>query len=439
MVQAIDLFEKVTEIVPDYAPAHASLAVALIFLADSTRDLQESRIEAAAKRALQLDPVNAEALTALGRIQWFRRQVPEARTTLERAIDSKGSNSLAYRWLGSTYINRDPVRYLSLVEEAFLIDPLFPGNYGIRAFALNRLGRHGEALATVRKGFEYDPTDISMIAMAEWIHLSSGRQDLGLKTVYCAVRADPDSGKYHGIVWRLLDMGEYDLAEKWVDELERRQNSAWPDQRAVLAQMRHKPGEAAAILADARQRGELSDQGYAFWTLRLNRNFGAARQAYEQAVRDMHRDIMTFDPDIDWLWYLDYATILQRDGESEQALALIEQIQPLIEKQIADGVVLGSFLQLQVNLAELHALRGETKLAVAALRQALKDGFTTFPYLRVAPQFDGLREDPDFQAVYEEMEAKLMSQRQGLADERMLLTPDELLALEDYSFDPFVE
>ena len=115
------------------------------------------------------------------------------------------------------------------------------------------------------------------------------------------------------------------------------------------------------------------------------------------------------------------------------------EIQPLIEKQIADGVTIGSFLQLQVNLAELHALRGDTASVIAALRQALEDGFTTFPYLDVAPQFDSIRQNPGFQAVYRAMKSELMGQRQRLADEGMLLTPEQVLQLRDFSFDPFAE
>ena len=37
-----------------------------------------------------------------------------------------------------------------------------------------------------------------------------------------------------------------------------------------------------------------------------------------------------------------------------------------------------------------------------------------------------------------QQEAKLATQRQRLADEGMLLTPEEVLQLEGFSFDPFL-
>jgi hypothetical protein len=48
-----------------------------------------------------------------------------------------------------------------------------------------------------------------------------------------------------------------------------------------------------------------------------------------------------------------------------------------------------------------------------------------------------LRDDPAFAALIAELKAKVDAQRQRLADEGMLLRPDELLALEVLSFDPF--
>jgi TolB-like protein/tetratricopeptide (TPR) repeat protein len=435
--EALGRFERVTEIVPDYAPAHAGVALALILQATRDTELQVSRIEAAAARALQLEPGNSEALTALGRIQWTLRKVDQARLSLEQAIETNPSNPLAYRWLGSTYINRDPVRYLSLVEKAYLIDPLYPGNFQIRAYALGRLGRIHEALEVTREWFEHDPAETISLAFAEWIHLIGGRQDLGLKSVYCAFIQDPAVDNYQGIIWRLMDMGEYDLAEQWMGEIEYRQGDIGPDQKAVIAYELQRPEEIAGILGEGRRRGELTDEEYAFWSLRLLHDFDDARQIYEQSFAKMGRNLVSFDPDIEWSWYLDYAAILKHDGDMDAALALIDQVQPLIEKQVADGVLIGRFLQLQLSLAEAHAIRGETEESVKALRQAFNDGFTTSPYLRVDPHFDDMRQDPGFQAVYSEIEAKLMSQHQDLVDEGMLLTPEQALQLGGCPYDPF--
>jgi hypothetical protein len=55
------------------------------------------------------------------------------------------------------------------------------------------------------------------------------------------------------------------------------------------------------------------------------------------------------------------------------------------------------------------------------------------------PHWDNLRDEPEFDRVLAEMEASKAVQRQRLADEGMLLTPEEVLQLEDFSYDPFLE
>ena len=52
--------------------------------------------------------------------------------------------------------------------------------------------------------------------------------------------------------------------------------------------------------------------------------------------------------------------------------------------------------------------------------------------------FDGVRDDPRFVAIHEELQSQIEAQRQRLKDEGMLLTPEELTKKENFDFDPFV-
>lgn len=58
--------------------------------------------------------------------------------------------------------------------------------------------------------------------------------------------------------------------------------------------------------------------------------------------------------------------------------------------------------------------------------------------LRVSPFYDGIRHEPAFAALIGEQETKMAAQRQRLADTELLFTPEEVLQLEDFSFDPFL-
>ena len=141
-----------------------------------------------------------------------------------------------------------------------------------------------------------------------------------------------------------------------------------------------------------------------------------------------------------WLNFLDYAVVLQRTGSDERATRLVDEVLVLIEEQLANGVIEGpASLPLRFFQAAAFAMNGNSREAIAALRLASTKGeLSCILCLQINPHFDSLRADPDFAAFVAEQEAKLDAIRQRLADEGMLLTPDEVLQLEDFSFDPFL-
>jgi len=87
--------------------------------------------------------------------------------------------------------------------------------------------------------------------------------------------------------------------------------------------------------------------------------------------------------------------------------------------------------------AELFAMNGDSAQAIESLRGLFEDGFSQTTLLRASPQFDNLRNDPGFISLMAEMEERVSAQRQLLAAEGMLLTPQEVRALENFDFDPF--
>ncbi len=171
----------------------------------------------------------------------------------------------------------------------------------------------------------------------------------------------------------------------------------------------------------------------------LSGDFIAARKTMERSLRRPGQEIPEFDPHR-WPDFIDYAIVLQRTGEAERAAALIAKTMALLEAQVVAGVVRGPiWATLQTHLAQLHAMSGNSNQAMAALRRAASQGGLTCLWcVRFDPHFDSLRDDADFISLIAEQEAKLATQRQRLADEGMLLTPEEVLALNDFSFDPFL-
>ncbi|MEE8527306.1 MAG: tetratricopeptide repeat protein [Gammaproteobacteria bacterium] len=426
MPRAIELFEQVIAIDPDYASAYASLALALIW-SDEHVSVRDPRVEAAVNRALALDPGNSEALTALGELRAEQNRQEEARELLEQAIANNPNNAFAYRWLGTSYMDADPVRYYALSRKAFEVNPLDPTIRYHLALAATMLGRYDDALAAAQ-GLSPGYRD----QMAGDVHHHFGHLDKSLKSFYRAYRT---WGSFGALTRELMMMKEYDLVEAWLRE-------GGPIHTKVnLAAVRGEPNKAFRLWADAAEQQQ--DAG-TDWTvgvahIRFTGDFDAARELLERYLLEPGQTVPRFDPN-HWQPLIEYALALQRTGSPERAAELIGDIRAFIETRVAAGVVRDRFdLNFQFWLSALHAMSGDTQQAVAALRHAAPQGGLTCTHcVRMWPHWENLRGDPEFDRVLAEVETSKAVLRQRLADEGMLLTPEEVLQLEEFSFDPFV-
>ena len=445
--EAQALLEQAIEIDPGYAPAYAGLATTLqlqVYNTAADATVVNPRAEAAIRRALALDPGNSDALASLGLLREFEGRIEDARKSYEEAIAHNPNNALAHRWLGSTYIFADPGKYLSLAQKAYSIDPLDPTMLFHVSRALSYFGRYEDAFSVARELQSMDTSGGRGYELVGNIRLKTGHQDTALKAYYRAYLTDPDGAEAFGYIpWILMNLSELELADAWVKELKK----LTPErgyvliQRADLAINRGRPELAVRILADAADRNENPwfDRLWGRFYM-LSGDFANARIALERGLLDPSQEIPQFDSD-KWPSTIDYAYVLQRTGAAEHAAKLIAETMALLEAQLVAGVVsVFRDFNLQANMAQLHALNGNAQQAVAALRRAAQQGGLHCLWcLRKLPQFDNLHDNADFISLIAEQEAKLAAQRQRLADEGMLLTPEQVLALENFSYDPFVD
>jgi TolB-like protein len=433
LAQAIELLERVTALDPEFAPGHAGLAQSYFWRVPPVPD-RLSRIEESAKRALELDPDNSEALAVLGRNRIDRGDESGGRELLERAIAGNPNNPLAYRWLGQSYRSSDPARYVALAQQAYLRDPLDPSIHWHQTNSLRLLGRIDEALVMAKSRLALDPDDPLAYSLAAVCHMAAG--DLALKSFYRAYRAHPAYGNYNEILDILGGMEELDLAEAWMQEIERRVGNAGRAQ-AIVEFLRGNTEQALQRMADYFERGMGTELGMAFAMLRFTHDLERTRPVYEKGFARIGKDPTQFDPDTFWVFYIDCALILKRAGDTYTASGLIRDISAHFDRQIAEGVMINVFLDhMHYLYARLLSVNGETDKAVAQIRQAVRDGFSCIQCMGF-PHFDSIRDEPGFIAARTELESRIAAQRQRLADEGMLLTPEQVMALEDFDFDPF--
>jgi len=432
---AVDLFEQVTDADPQYAPAFASLALGLLWSDWFTPDALE-RGDIAANRALELDPGNSDALTALGYVWGEHGQIDMSRDAFRRAVEQNPNNAMAFRWLARSFVDTDPQRYYSLVRRAYLVDPLDPSIHFHLVQSSMALGRFGEALALARET-PVQPYEMTGHFLAIGIHQAEGRLDRALKTGYHHYRAKQNAWTYGPMLWTLLNLGELELARTWLGELKRQTGIPYIEPvEGVLVATTGDVDQAVQLEIAAAERGQTDDPGLGFFVMTISRNFVRARQLYERHFSDRALDPRSFK-DSDWNLHIDYALLLQRTGEPQAAETLIHDARAMLIAQLADGVAIKQGLPVRFYLAALDAMSGRTEEAVSQLREAVQAGFVGMGALRNYPHFDSIRDEPGFIGVITELNAIIGAQRKLLDEEGMLLTPEQVLALESFDFDPF--
>ncbi len=163
---SVSEFEKAVTLDPDYALAHAELAIAILLLnrtqyGSLTTTETMARATPYAGRAMDLDPNLAEAHAAIGNLLWNQEKPEEALAHFEQAVRINPNYSIVHTWMG-TLLASNLGRYADafvIREKAIRIDPLsIPAiaNYVIALTARNRLAEAKvelEKLVSIAPGF----------------------------------------------------------------------------------------------------------------------------------------------------------------------------------------------------------------------------------------------------------------------------------------------
>jgi serine/threonine-protein kinase len=170
---AIKLFEQVIGIDPAFAPAYAGLATVYQYTAWNIGVGGYPGMRPAAIKALELDPLLAEAHVAMGVTHVDERDWERATKSFERALELNPNLTEIYTtYSDALVLMGQKERALQLLEQAMIMDPL---SLTVRRdLALGQLlnGRVEDAIATMRHIAAADPEFVPNLVLARALTLA---------------------------------------------------------------------------------------------------------------------------------------------------------------------------------------------------------------------------------------------------------------------------
>ena len=203
-LQAIEHYEKATELDPDFGLAWGQLAKAYksarLSLGDADPGLWSQLADAAITRALSVAPDSEELLQTAADIQIGKQNWGEARRLFEQAseVDSTGYAKESTAFLDLLAKTGHVEEALQGKERFRLVDPLHPHLAMYLGHLYLSSGRIDEALAELERGYALDGFDAQISVEGLVAALSSGDSELALKWLRRAVQhQQPSAGGVH--------------------------------------------------------------------------------------------------------------------------------------------------------------------------------------------------------------------------------------------------
>jgi TolB-like protein/Tfp pilus assembly protein PilF len=377
--RACECFETAISIDPDYALAHSGIADAHMLLGAryyGNTPMAEAVARALphAQRAVELEPMLAEAHASMGMICLNQCELPEAENMLLRAIDLNPGYVLAHLWLGLVLAGQG--RYNEAAtrnREALRLDPLAPIVNTNVGFDAQRFGDVDEAATRFRAALEVDPQFAVAYSGLARQAMMRGETAEALALVAKAVERAP--GRWFFPARKaLMHLQAGDLASAAVSLEQARSfapaNSFDRELHLAFHMARDDRAELERIARTEESYSPLQ-RGQALLALGQKAH---ARELYERGDPDARREIDEILND-DWVWRVPHwinRAHLRLDAGDPRGRADLEHFIAEAGRVASEGLVSGD---IRYWAGTAHALLGAPDRALAELDGALQAGW----------------------------------------------------------------
>jgi TolB-like protein/Tfp pilus assembly protein PilF len=422
LADSVEYFQVAVGADPRFALAYVGLADALLiqfYNGYAPRAACLARAEVAIGKALELDPNLAEAHTSRAKLLEHRDDTEGAEVEYRKAIELNPNYATVHHWyaLMLAFEGRF-AESLQEAEKAEALDPLSAIINNMVAIALDGQGRFEEALAGYRKAIENDPAMPVLYGNIGALQAYAyGRLDKAVPWDEKASELDPgDANFLAGPGWDYLDLGDDARAEQWIKRaIQRGAESVFAND--AMAFWHFYRGEQAEALTFARRSFAVDPRRSEALALLRDADLAAgdwpaARARYAKAFPEL---LAAAPPKISALNYgaaVNLAVVLQKTGERDRANRLLDRSEQFIHTIPRMGTN-----GYGITDVEIYALRGQRREALTALRQAEKDGWRSLwrYYREFDPAVASIRSEPEFKAVFADIERDMAQQRARLA------------------------
>jgi tetratricopeptide (TPR) repeat protein len=413
LAEAVEHFKRAIELDSDYALAYVGLANTYYLQAAysglPTRE-QEALYKPLIDKALVINDQLGEVYTAMARDS----DDPETQEMLYRkGVELAPGYVAGHHWYG-TFLDSQgrSAEAIAQLEEAVRLDPLSAIVKYSLGGVLESLGRFDEAREQYQSAIHINSgfaVGYSALGFLDWF--VNGRLDEAIVSLRKTVDLDRGNPQYPAalaLLW--AELGDHPEADRWMKRLQAIDTDTfWPRFAAML--MAQDRGDEAGTVTNAEAVIEIYPAVSNALTILTAIDM---REDRADIALERYRTIFPglldeTDPAIDihnnWS-ATDVALLLQNQGDGEEARLLLDRNLAFVRTIPRLGNT-----GYSINDARILAVQGNSKEALAALRQAIHAGWrVSWRSLPYDPTLVSLLDEPEFRAIIVELEADMATQ-----------------------------